>query len=301
MSTHVEADPKILRTKGLKANALFALRAYSFYDKKNNQRKISRKDASNRQLASLAKDLNKDNVGKSLNILKSKNIIKEEGEYYILNEIDGAYFNIDTDFLKELLYKRNSDYVNIYLWLRNRFFYRCKEGRPAYFSIKDILEHVFQYKTRDMRVYNRIKNILADIVADGLITYKIMRVNENLYLREIFAIREEFVIAEAAKKQDDQVFIDASKEKSTDNIGEASEAQEVATVGFDLNKISRIDNDTGKLEYVEIQRIKDYILDYINEDGKQKLVNSIEKTPDNQKALAAAGLLSILANYGWEM
>ena len=301
MSTHVEADPKILRTKGLKANALFALRAYSFYDKKNNQRKISRKDASNRQLASLAKDLNKDNVSKSLSVLKSKNIIREEGEYYILNEIDGGYFNIDTDFLKELLYKRNSDYVNIYLWLRNRFFYRCKEGRPAYFSIKDILEHVFQYKTRDMRVYNRIKNILADIVADGLVTYKIMRVNENLYLREIFAIREEFVIAEAAKEQDDKVFIDASKEKSTDDIGEASEAQEVATVGFDLGQVSRIRMDNGKFEYTEIEKIKEYMLKKNIEEGKQSLVDSVEKTPDNQKALAAAGLLSIFANYGWKM
>lgn len=218
MRTHIEANPEILRTKGLKPTALFTLRAYSFYDQKSNQRKVSKKSMSGRKMSELAKDLNRDNSIGSIKKLIEKNIIKEEDGYYIIEDVRGQYFDIDTDFLKELLRKRTSDYIVIYLWLRNRFLYRCKEGRPAYFSIKDIVEKVYNYHTRNQKVYDKIKDILAEIVADGLITYYVIEINENRYLRQIMAYNDKFVVQEAAKKQDKKYFTTTSSETNTDTI-----------------------------------------------------------------------------------
>lgn len=217
--TRLEVDLTSMDHKKFKPSVLFALRANSFYDTKTHTRKIKKSEASGRKLANVIHDANKDNVLTSISKLKEAGIVKEDGKFYIIEDIqDGiSYKDMDTDFIKELVAKRSSEYIMTYLWLYRRWEWKKSLGQSALFSIGDILRSVFDIQYKNGFYYEKVRDIIADMVSDGLLVYNVIKVNDT-FLRAIVTMRTKFIISDIVKEQDGIYFGNKNDYTQTVNI-----------------------------------------------------------------------------------
>lgn len=228
--TNFDTNFKRLNVKKFKANALYALRAYSIYDQENKQRKILKKEASSRKIADLIQDGNKDNVSSSIKILKEQGIVKEEGQYYVIDDrLNESHRPLDTEFAKELISKRNSETVMVYLWLHRRLAQKRSIGKRCLFSQKDILEGVFQVNYQNGQWSKKIRSILADLSNSGLIEYSVVAINDT-YLRELIAVHEEFSLNKAVEDAEEKAM--NGKENVEDYSDDLDESQAVTIATF---------------------------------------------------------------------
>ena len=290
--TRLPLNFKEIKSKSLKAGVVYALRTYSFYDEEKEERKILKTDASGRQLEKLLKDGNRNNISKTLTTLKDSGMIIERGKYYIIPDLpkDVSYRDISTDFMKQLLQKRNSAYIMVYLWLHRRYYTRIQKGQEPLFSIGDILRQVFQVYSRSQNSYNRVTSILAEMVNDGVLAFGTVRVGRT-FLRKIYGLSECFA-SEAVLKM--------IIENQTKNIDD-----------------DYVDTDTEEFENVEIEEEhpvimspvyfhllgsnKDYTFDEIKDELEFRTREWVEENfyalPENRELIYTSGLDEVFPQF----
>ena len=194
-----------IKEKHLKAGVVYALRTYSFYDTQKSERKILKTDASGRKLETMLKDGNRNHVTKAVTQLKKDNVLVDMGKFYVIKDIpkEVSSLELPTEFVKELLRTRNSEYIMIYLWLYRRYNMRKSQGQLPLFTVGDILSKVFFIKGRNKSTYKRINQTLADLVADGLVDFRVVRIGRT-YLKEILGVSEQFMTRKIVEKAIEQ-------------------------------------------------------------------------------------------------
>lgn len=196
--TRLPLDFENMKKNKLKPGVVYALRTYSFYDTKKSERKILKADVTGRKLEKLLKDGNRNHVTKAVTQLKRDNILVESGKFYIIKDIpkEVSSLELPTEFVKELLQKKNSEYIMIYLWLLRRYNMKRNNNQIPLFSIGDILRHVFGFENnRNASTYKRVKTTLAEIISDGLLEMCRVKVGRT-YLNEILYVGDRFICRE---------------------------------------------------------------------------------------------------------
>lgn len=91
------------------------LRAYSFFDEKTQQRKISKDKVTGRKIAEKVNGISRRTIDNKLKELKDEAFIVEDSDFYVLQrEQNISFVQLSTDFYKRMLYNFNSDTNNIY-------------------------------------------------------------------------------------------------------------------------------------------------------------------------------------------
>ena len=80
----------------------------------DGKRIIPKKDATIRKIAEETKDRSKSTVSRDIQKLKAKGIIIEEGKDYIIQEPQGSYNSLPTEFVRRMMNMFNSDVLNVY-------------------------------------------------------------------------------------------------------------------------------------------------------------------------------------------
>lgn len=205
----LDANFSRLNQKKFKPNVLYWVKVSSIYNKNTKQRTILKKQTNVRRIASEIADGNKDNVASSLAILKQQKYLLDDGEgrYIVQQPVHESYRNIDTDFAKELIRSRNSETVMVYVWMHRRWGNRYQ--KPPTFTYKDILSQVFQKEYWSGQEDKRIRDIIGDLTASGLISYVIQPVKlingGQTFIRMLTNVREEFVVKNALKEADKRI------------------------------------------------------------------------------------------------
>lgn len=188
--TGLDANFERLNADKFKANVLYYLRAYSTYDVELHQRRIKKKDASGRIIASKVCDINKDNATKSIKILKEQGIIEEQGQYYIINDLQGESFrSIDTDFVKWMLITWDSRQVMTYIWLHRRWEMYRKRHVPCTFTLRDIVQQVFRKDYWNGALDKEVSGIVQDMIEWGVINVTVRKVNDT-FIKQLVQINE---------------------------------------------------------------------------------------------------------------
>lgn len=215
--TRVESDFRFLKQRGLKPNVLFAIRTYSFYDSVTGTRKILKSEVSGRKLSRKLCDANKDNVTKSVTILRSQGVLKEDGEFYLVSDIpqQRSSREVSTDFMKRMLRDRSGDYTLVYLWLSRRLSQKRSQGKFPFFSIGDIIKGIYLYETRNAKVYKKIQTILIDMLIDGTVDWGTIKI-DNTWLKYIKSVNENFVFNESISQEYEKIFDTINDSVDTD-------------------------------------------------------------------------------------
>lgn len=283
--TRLPLNFKEIKEKKLKAGVVYALRTYSFYDTEKEQRKILKTDASGRQLEKVLEDGNRNNISKTIKQLKEDNVLIEQGKYYIISELpkEMSYRDISTDFMKQLLQKRNSSYIMVYLWLHRRYYTRIQKQQEPLFSIGDILRQVFQVYSRSQNSYNRVTSILAEMVNDGILAFGTVRIGRT-FLKKIYGLSECFASEEILK----MIIKNQTKNIDDDYIDTDSE---------EFNDV-KIDEEypviTTPVVFHLLGRSKDYTYDEIKDElfmrDKSWVEENFYALPENRELIYTSGL-----------
>ena len=218
-----------------RASVLFYGKINSFYDQKTGMRMIKKKDFTGRALheSDSIKGINKDNASSSISILKKRKYITEDDtkKYYIIHEPEGESFvSLKTSFARELIKKRPSDDVLVYIYLFRLFDIKRDLGKPACFTCKEIAVDVFRRDNPGGTIYEKIKDILAGLKNDGLIDYSIKKVELKdggfTFVRRLLEVNQKFTSKEEIRNQEEGITggkedtshtMDDVKEESIDN------------------------------------------------------------------------------------
>ena len=218
----LDANFSRLNQKKFKPNVLYWVKVSSIYNNNTKKRTIPKKQITVRRIANQISDGNKDNVASSLAILKQQQYLLDDGagNYVVQQPAHESYRNIDTNFARELIRTRNSETVMVYVWMHRRWGNRYQVA-PT-FTYKDILSQVFQKTYWNGQEDKRIRDIIGDLTASGLISYVIQPVEllngGKTFVRMLTNVREEFVVKNAFKKADARIMGEENLALTSENI-----------------------------------------------------------------------------------
>lgn len=203
MEIPVSTDFNFMTQKGLKPNSVVYIDTESFYNENIKKRLIEKKKLTGQAIADNVYDMNNNNACKSIKKLKDDGILElyfpeknKKAKFYVVNDRPNkTYVRLPIDFVRELISRRNSETVMVYLFLYRRFEYCRKMFKPPYFSCGDIIEKVFGYEWKGGQIYKRVQTMIAELKADGLIQYEIKKVGKT-YLRCLTQVNTRFVATE---------------------------------------------------------------------------------------------------------
>ena len=224
------------------------LRMHSFFDKETNQRLISKKDVSCREIEQNVEGHKKSSISTKLSKYKQEGLLVESGDMYIVQEPQGSFISLDEKFCRQLIKTFNSDTNNIYFWLYRRFNYLKSKGRKCYFTKGQLATEALG-KTDQTKNREKVESCLTQLCLNGLIGYRIVRYKQT-FLRELLYIRTKMVVVDAVDSMVQKLTGDSELDVKSlnshyDDI--SNDVTIIAQFGYDLEKLNQLEEGANIL------------------------------------------------------
>lgn len=269
------------KRKGYKQTTMLFLRAYSWVDD-DGQRKIDLNKWSGRIASDKVEDLNKDNYVSSIRVLYNEGILEKEEDtgLTILPDLTKNFVPLPKNFMREILARRNSDYINCYLALHRRWqSWKNKKRESPTFTQGDLIKEALNQKnSRSGKYHDRVRTALKDLVTDGVIDFEIIPVVQNgkviSFIRKLTTVRECFVMEQAYDAYENKLIQGIEEAESADTELELGEAIGQIGLGIgivDINK-ERVKLTDGREVFFaengdDARNYPDGIMEKIEEEG----------------------------------
>lgn len=160
------------------------LQSISKWDGKTSYRYVNKSEFVRSEVKRLLGVGSVNTVSNRLNALIKNGFVKEEDGKYIL-QVDTPYVLVDFKVLKFLLDTSNINVINVYAFLKWKFYYNS--DRDFYFTNKQIVEDVLGY-TYNTRENEKVGNILTSLENNNLIEFEVVHIGgykSKKYLRNV--------------------------------------------------------------------------------------------------------------------